>query len=208
MEIPKEVSWIGPLFAVVYILLWLTRGPAPFFMLFFVPLVLMVFIPPFLVVVAITIFYLYKVEKHRFILIIFILSFFSSGILMQPIHIPHYGPYPPLPDFRFPMIMTPFSVIFILLFQPLSTVQFPVVVALVLLMVLPTLTVITIYRVSQGKLSAGSTILVLVLILLVWTLLVIPVSTLMSYYFFTPIPLGPLVALNILPKLQIYENPE
>jgi hypothetical protein len=205
IDIPQELQWIGPMFAVLYVFLWMTRGPISFYLLFVLPLLLMIVFPPLLIVGVIILYYIYKIEQHRILIIVLILSFFGSGILLQPLPIPYYGPYPPPPVFRVTSIMTPFVAVFLFLFQLLRG-QFIVSLSLALLFALSTLTVLTIHRVSQGRLTVIHAMLVLTLILLTWTLLVIPISTMISYYFYTPIPLGPLVAFNVLPWLQATED--
>jgi hypothetical protein len=57
-------------------------------------------------------------------------------------------------------------------------------------------------RVVEEKLDCAIAILGFTIIILVWTLIVIPLSIGLGSTFVTPMPLGPLVALNILPWIE------
>ena len=208
LKMPRELRWIGPLFLILFLVLWLRRGLFPFFfILILFPIIAMVAVPQVILLVAAVVVFLYTSERHRFSLLILILSFFCSGILMEPIPFPlPSSPYPVMPGERFTIFMTPLLSPFILLFQILRTGNFFLLFLLTLLIVLAALSAFVIHRVSQGGLSAGAASLALVLILLAWTFMILPLSFEINHYYLTPVPFGPLIALNILPWVPVYEK--
>lgn len=204
MYMPHELRSIGPLFVGLFIILWIRRGPLPFFMMFVFPVMLMVYVPLFLVASGIFVLFLYFIPRYRLTTIIFILSFLGSGVLLEPVPIYYPGPYPPPPAMIPTIMFTPLMSIFTSIssffwgYSPLG------VFTLLLFSVLPFLTAFTFHRVVERKMDPVVAMVVLVILLMIWTFYIFPLDTGMgSSYILTPLPLGPLVALTILPWIPI-----
>ncbi len=200
VDISRELRYIGPLFVGLFIILWIRRGPLPFFMMFVFPVMLIVYVPPFLAASGIFILFLYFIPRYRLTTIIFILSFLGSGVLLEPVPIYYPGPYPPPPVYIPPIMFTPLMSMFASFSTFFWGFSLLSVFTLLLFSVLPFLTAFTFHRVVERKMDPVKAMVVLVILLMIWTFYIFPLDTGMgSSYILTPLPLGPLVALTILP---------
>jgi hypothetical protein len=208
MDMPRELKWIGPLFAILYISLWLRRGPT-ILIGFILPITPVIAFWPLQVIVGLVIAFVVFAPRYRVTTLIVFLSFFWSGILIEYIPIPYYGPFPPPPTaiaipnvLISPVIAIP--ALFSIFLQPISYVSLISIVGLTLLVLLGILTVLVTEQVSNGKIDVVRSMLFYVTIIVCWTflyLLIMPQFG--AYTFFTPMPLGPLLALNLLPWIKL-----
>ncbi|MFW9963325.1 MAG: hypothetical protein ACFFCX_07170 [Candidatus Sifarchaeia archaeon] len=189
MDVPSQLRWIGPLIGVLYIILWLRRGLAPFWGMTVFSLRMLI-LNPLVLFLAIVLFACSLVAYRHWIASgIFFLSLFFSGILIQPLSV------------GYPLLITPSIGVF-LIFDPSSWALLPILISMLSLIVLAILTLIVTGLVVNGKVGTTLAMLFYVIIITCWTFTIIPESMYMeSYELLTPIPLGPLVALNILPLI-------
>ena len=207
VDIPSELRPIGPLFVGLFIILWIRRGPIPFLILFVFPLMLFTLVPPFLLGFIVVAFFLYIVKDYRLSLIIFIVSFLGSGVLLEYMPIYYPGPYPPPPPMIPTIMLTPFTSVFMLIMMLARGVFDPSVLTLLVLIMLPFLTAITFQRGVERKMNPVKAMIVIVTIILIWTFLIFPIADGMgSENIVTPLPLGPLVALTILPWIPVRKD--
>ncbi len=204
---PRELRTIGPLFVSLFIILWVIRGPLPFFFMFVFPVMLMVYVPPFLAICGVFFLLLYFLPGYRLTTIIFTLSLLGSGILMDPVPIYYPGPYPPPPMMIPPIMLTPLMSMFMSISTLLWRFSLLDALALLLFSSLPFLATITFHRVVARKIDPVKAMIVLVIVLMIWTFFILPLDAGMgSSYILTPLPLGPLVAITILPWIPKLTN--
>ncbi|MHA3963697.1 MAG: hypothetical protein AM325_009170 [Candidatus Thorarchaeota archaeon SMTZ1-45] len=202
-HMPHELLWIGPLFAVLYIILWLRRGFGPFWALSVYVFGITVFFPPVLILAIVFLFVFAKIRKYRVAIIVFFLSFFYSGILLEPFPIHYPGLYPPPVSIMLNLMFTPMMAMFFIF---LLFVQLPMLLAATLLLILSVLTGYTMVLVTKRQLDSVQATLLLIIVLLCWTFnsLLVGMSSLNNYI--TPIPFGPLIALNLIPFMRNDED--
>jgi hypothetical protein len=173
--------------------------------LFVSPFIVFFAIPNLIVIVLVTIA-IYKFgNKHWVSGLVLILSLAFSGIMIEHIPIPWTGPYPPPPVIiMFPVtLLTPFLIIPTMLAGLSLGVSLTTILSLFLLVILPYPTFFVVWRFEEEKINPVKAMLWLVIFLLCWTLLVFPFGQEVgAYVVLTPLPLGPLVALNILPYIE------
>lgn len=215
LEVPRELRWIGPLFAVLYFILWSTHSTALLVVITREIWVLLL-ISLLLIPIVLLLVFLGSVNRYRFAALILFLSLFFSGFLVEFIPIPstpYYGPYPQPPGARPlqpPQLVSPFWALFSLMinssntYGPTSPSSF---LGLLLLVLLAVLTAIVTGLVSTGKIDVVQAMLFLVSLMVCWTFTFLPLGSFMgSNSTLTPFPLGPLVALNILPWIPKSET--
>lgn len=205
MEVPRELRWIGPLFFIVYSILWARRGVMVLLALFVSPFIVFFAIPNLIVIVLVSIA-IYKFgNKHWVSGFVLILSLAFSGIMIEYIPIPWSGPYPPPPVISvFPVtLLTPFLILPTMLAGLSLGINLAAILSLFLLIILPYPTFLVVWLFEDEKIDPVKAMLWLVIILLSWTLLVFPFGQAVgAYVVLTPLPLGPLFALNILPYVE------
>jgi len=207
MEIPRELRWISPLFAILYFILWSTHATALLFVItreIWILLLISLALIPIVLLLA----FLGWTGRYRFTLLILLLSLFFSGILVEFIPrppTPYYGPYAPpsaAPPPESPQLISPFwALLSQLITSPQTYEPTPVlsIVGLVLLFLFAVLTAIVTGLVSTGKIEVVPSMLFLVTLMICWTFTYLFLCSFMgSNSILTPFPLGPLVALNIL----------
>jgi hypothetical protein len=207
LDIPKELRWIGPLFGGLYLILWVTQGFVPFWAVTVFSAGIIIIVPAILIQALLLLVALGVVRRYRIASGIFFLSYFCSGILIQqtfvympvPPPLPVSSPTPVLsPPLSILMITPSMLVINIILF--FQTTYLPTILWLLFLLVLTILTPIVTGLVTDGKIDPTVAMLLYVIIIVGWTLSIIPLSIYSSAnVILTPIPLGPLVALNAIP---------
>jgi hypothetical protein len=151
------------------------------------------------------------VKRYRIASAILFLSFFCSGVLMQQtileIPVRPLVPPPPTAPPPNPIMISP---LFILMITPsmalvnivlfFQIMYLPIILWTSFLLVLAVLTSIVTGLVTDGKIDAVLAMLLYVIIIIGWTFSIIPLGMYVSTnMILTPIPLGPLVALNALP---------
>lgn len=202
MEIPRELQCIGPLFGGLYLILWLTRGLPPFLAMTVFSIGIMMIVPQILIQVIVVFVILVVVKRHRITTLIFFLSYFCSGISIQQLHIYYLGLEPPPPGVPISplsilMITPAMAAINIIIFFQLS--YLPTIVWLFFLLTLALLTPLITALIVNNRIDAGHAILFYLVIIVSWTFSVIPLYIYSGTgIILTPIPLGPLVALNTL----------
>lgn len=214
MDVPSQLRWIGPLFGGIYIIFWLTQGYAPFWAMTVFSIGYMIIVPQFLIQAIIVVVLFAFARRYRFASGIFFLSYFCSGISIQPIPIPmqplslYYVatiPTPP-PIIRSPlwifMITPSMAATHLILF--LQELLIPAAAWLLFLLLLAILTTIITGLATEGKIDAVTAMLFFVIIIVCWTFSVIPLGMFAgSHSILTPVPLGPLVALNALQYIPL-----
>ena len=205
MEVPRELRWIGPLFFIVYSILWARRGVMVLLAVFVSPFTIFFAIPN-LIAISLVLIAIHKVGMQHWVSgLTLILSLAFSGIMLEYIPIPWSGPYPPPPVISvFPVtLLTPFLILPTLLSGISFGVSLPAILSLLLLVILPYPTFFVVWCFEEEKIEPIKAIIWLVIILLCWTLLVFPFALEVgAYVVLTPLPLGPLFALNILPWIE------
>jgi len=220
MEIPRELRWISPLFAVLYFILWSTHTTALLFVItreIWILLLISLALIPVVLLLA----FLGLTDRYRFTVLILLLSLFFSGILVEFIPhppTPYYGHYAPpsaAPPPQLPQLISPFwSLLSLLITSPHIYEPTPVlsIVGLILLFLFAVLTAIVTDLVSTGKIEVVQAMLFLVILIICWTFTYLPLGSFMgSNSILTPFPLGSLVALNILqwiPQNEKKDNKE
>ena len=202
MDVPNELRWIGPIFGGIYLILWLIRGLTPFLAMTVFSIGIMMIVPQILVQVIVIVVFLIVAKRYRIASLIFFLSYFCSGISIQQPPIYYPGPEPPPPGVPLSplsilMITPAMAAINIILFFQLS--YLPTVAWLLFILILALLTPIISGLVVNNRIDAGRAILFYLIITVGWTFSVIPLYIYSgTMIILTPIPLGPLVALNTL----------
>lgn len=214
MQVPRELRWIGPLFLIVYLVLWVSHGFPTIIAIVLHPIV-NGFTLPFVVVGGLVLYFvIWPRKRYLFSGIVFFLSLFFSGVMFEPIPVPWTGPYPPLPtalNAYLIALLSPALIPLLIILSPQFFGGLPAFLSLLLLSILPYPTYYVIWSATEKKMDTVHAMLYLVIILLCWTLLVIPLSIDSRVNaILTPVPLGPLVALNILPWIpdRLTEQPE
>lgn len=209
MELPDELRWIGPLFVILYCILWIGKGPILLYLLFILPILLLFLLPLYFIGTGIVVIVLYKLKLHRFTIAIILLCVFSSGFFFTPIHIPYIDAYLPIPASSYvsAMIFTPFILIPMIPWLSLGHYHPFFTISIILLYTLTAITCYIFHLVSERRMNYVKAMLAFVIILVVWTYTSFPLSIAFANMLITPIPLGPLVALNILPWTRVSEMP-
>ena len=146
-------------------------------------------LPPVLFLAIVLFVFSLVAYRHWIASGIFFLSLFFSGMLIQPLPV------------GYTLMITP-SLGFFLLYSSFGWAPLPILISMLSLIVLAILTLIVTGLVINGKVGTTLAILYYVIIITCWTFTVIPESMYTgSYDLLTPVPLGPLVALNILPLI-------
>lgn len=212
MDVPSELRWVGPLFAILYSIFWGTRAFAPLLAIF--GLALFVFaVSVILVPIIIIIAFFASKTRFRYAILILCISFFFSGISIEPIPIPYPEPYPyPYPPYSpAPRFMYNLSPIFIVLLFISSSgyLHIPEIVlgGFLLLIVMAILSAIIMALATECRIDAVRAMISFVSLIVCWTF--IPVFLypyLDPYIFMTPVPLGPLIALNLLPRTPVLKS--
>jgi hypothetical protein len=211
MDVPRELRWIGPLFLVTYLILWARRGVSAIVAILIYPL--NPYMGPFIVVGALILYHVFQSRKQYFFpAIVLFLSLFFSGVMYEYIPVPWMdpGPHPPAVLMLPSVLLAPVGIP-ILILQASLSLSTQTILSLLVLSILPYLTCYIVWSVPNEEESGVHAMLYIVVILICWTFLVIPLTwELGPHGILTPIPLGPLVALNILPwvPLRIVQQPE
>lgn len=194
MDVPRELRWIGPLFVILYFFLWMNQSFFPLFVIFTnFRILLSPFILPQLALFIIG----YQIRPIRKgTAIIFFLCYFCSGMVLEPL--PYTGPWPPPPSVSTlligmvtPALFAVFSITMIF-WMPWLTV-----LSVIPLLVLTFLTSYATHLLANGRIDVVKAILVYAVVIACWTLFTIPFSGMATWNaFVTPMPLGPLVAIN------------
>ena len=205
MDKSRVVRWIGPLFLVLCIVLWVSRGLIPFAVMLLYAFIIPLFLP--LLIFVFAIFLMVLRDKHAETTLVAYLCFFVSGILIEPVHPPINGiplPNPPLPP---PDIMSAPIVFFtpfvaLLVFISYSSYVSSVIVAALIVGVLSIITVLVTSSFANGKLGEVQAMILLVIVLIFFTFSYIPIISWLGYVSYTPVPLGPISALVLLPRIS------
>ena len=203
MHVPRELRWIGPLFLITYLILWARRGFSALIAVMVGPF-LNPFSVPFIVVAGFILTLIERFHKqYLFPGIVLFLSLFFSGVMLEFIPQPWTGPFPPPPMaiIAFPIVLlTPGQILPLLLSVVYFPVALPTFISLFLLSLLPFVACYVSWLVVCEKMDTVRAMLYFVFILMCWTFLVLPLSLESGLNgILTPIPLGPLAALNLLP---------
>ena len=206
LDIPKELRWIGPLFGGLYLIIWATQGFAPLWAVTVFSAGIIIIVPAILIQAMLLLVVLGVAKRYRIASGIFFLSYFCSGILIQqtlvympvPPPLPVSSPTPVMSPALSILMITP-SMLVLNIFQFFQTIYQPIILWLLYLLALTVLTPIVTGLVTDGKIDAVLAMLLYVIIIIGWTFSVIPLGMYSSgNVILTPIPLGPLVALNAL----------
>ncbi len=194
MDVPRELSWIGPLFVILYFFLWMNQS---FYPLFIIIMNFMMFLSPFILLQLVLFIIGYQIRPtHKWAAIIFFLCYFCSGMVLEPL--PYTGPWPPPPSASYLLIVMATPALFAMLsFSMIFWIPWLALLILTPFLVLTFLTSYTTVLLADGRIDAVKGILIYVVVIVCWTIFTIPFSGIINWHaFVTPMPLGPLVAIN------------
>ena len=207
MDIPKELRWIGPLFLILYIILWARRGAGVLVSLL-IPFSFFIALFPLQIIGGLIIAFVVFVPRYRSTTLIILLSFLWSGMVIEQLPLPYYGPIPQPPEaslYPFQLYSPILSLISLIinLLSRYPTASLTLIPGNLLLVLLAFLTVLTIELVLRDRINGVVAMLSTVLILMSWTFLfAIFLPYFGPYVHLSPVPLGPLILLNLLPWIK------
>ncbi|MFW9840817.1 MAG: hypothetical protein ACFFES_07990 [Candidatus Thorarchaeota archaeon] len=205
MDLPRGMKWVGPLFLILYIALWLSRGLVPFAIMLVYAFAIPLFLP--LIIFVFILLFMVLQDRHAETTLVAYLCFFVSGILIEPVPTPIGGiplPNPPLPppDIMSAPIMFLTSLVGLLVLLIHSSYVTPVIVVAIIVEILSIITVLVTSSFANGQLGCVQTMILLVMILLFFTFSYIPLIPWFGHVHYMPVPLGPLSALILLPRIS------